>query len=363
MTLETIQELAAGDTISTDVRGASRTAYNLEPTTWLKEINDAAQKQHFFKQFVYETVVGKGNKDVIVPKRNMYLSTKRTGVTAGQDWQVDAGESDAVVFTKIDNLAGVQIVPTPKNAGVAVSNWALQVNAIDLIKAAKDELTYHIGERVDKDIAYTFANATAASNSVRGAQTVYGGDARAESELAAGDIFKVEHIADAKTKLQSATMKYWTPSSPAAEAVSAVEKNAWPNEPSDPFVLFISAQQENALLKDSQFTNAAEYGNNEVVMNGEIGKYLGIKVVVTENTPAFTAGGTAYDGGGVAGASGHRCIMAKPKRAVAIAFGIKPNITVEDYRSQLEKRVILEMAYGTAVIHPDAIVFIDVTDA
>jgi N4-gp56 family major capsid protein len=353
MTMETIQELAAGDTVTTDVRGSSRTAYALEPTQWLKEINDAAQKKHYFKQFVYETTIAKGNKDVIIPKRTYYKGN--TG------WEASAGEGVAVNFTKLDNLNGVRVEATPKNGGVSVSNFALQINAVDLIKAAKDELTYRVGDEVDIAVANAFATATAATSTVAGAQTIYGGDARAESELSAGDIFDVDMVADAKTKLQTVVCKYWTPLSPASEGVSSAKKNPWTNESGDPFVLFISAQQENVLLKDSQFTNAAEYGSDKVIMNGEIGSYLGIKIVVTENTPAFTAGALGPDGS-TAGANGHRCILAKPKRAVALAWGIKPNITVDDYRSELEKRVILEMAYGTAVIHNDAIVFIDVAD-
>lgn len=361
MVMETIQELSSGDTVTTDTRGSSRTAYALEPTMWLKEINDAAQKKLYFKQFIYETTVPKGNKDAIIPYANMYLQTNRSGLTTGTDWSIDASEGTDVVFTKLNNLDGKQITPLPKNAGVSISNYAIQINAIDLIKRAKEELIYHVGDRCDQDVAYAFATATAATNSARGAQTVYGGDARAESELAAGDIFTTDLIADAKTKLQSSTCKFWVPTSPAAEAVSSVKKNPWANEPSDPFVLFISSQQENALLKDSQFTNAAEYGNNEIVMNGEIGKYLGIKVVVTENTPAFAASETGFDGS-TAAVAGHRCILAKPKKAVAIAWGIKPQIYVEDYKSQLEKRVILEMAYAAGVVHSDAIVFIDVAD-
>jgi N4-gp56 family major capsid protein len=353
MTMETIQELAAGDTVSTDVRGSSRTAYALEPTVWLKEINDAAQKKHYFKQFVYETTVAKGNKDVIIPKRLYYLRPT--------DWQATAGQGVAVNYTKLDNLDGVRIEPVPANGGVAIPNYALQINAIDLIKAAKDELTYRVGDEVDIAVATAFKTATPSTSTASGAQTIYGGKARADSELTTGDIFDVDMIADAKTKLQSTTCKYWTPLTPADEAVSSAKKNPWANETGDPFVLFISSQQENVLLKDSQFTNAAEYGNNEVIMNGEIGKYLGIKVVVTENTPSFSAGAEGPDGS-TATVAGHRCILAKPKKAVALAWGIKPNITVEDFRSELEKRVILEMAYGTGVIHSDAIVFIDVAD-
>ena len=362
MSLQTVRELTAGDTTTTDVRGTSRTAYALEPTNWLKEINDAAKKAHFFKQFAYTTKVSKGNKDVIIPYRQSFLETVRYGLTTG-DWSTDASEGADVSFTKLNNLDGVQVVPTPKNAGVTISNWAIQVNAIDLLKAAKEELIYHAGDKVDQDISYAVATATAATSTARGAQTIYGGDARAESELATGDKITTDIVADAKTKLVSSTCKYWNPASPAAEAVSSQLKNPWKNTPNDPFVLFIAPEQENVFLKDSQFISAAEYGNNEVVMEGEIGKYLGIKIVVTDNVQKLTVSGTALDGGGAIGATGHRCIMCKPKAAYAYAEAIAPNIKVEDFPRQLSKDIILEMAYGVSVIHDDAIVFIDVTDA
>ena len=359
--MKSIQELTSGDTTTTTVAGTGRTAYALEPTLWLKEINDAAQKRWYFKQFAYETTVPRGTKDAIIPYRTMYLKTVRTGGSGG-DWSMDAAEGAAVTYTKLTNLDGKQITPVAKNVGVCISNFALQTNAVDLIRAAKEELTYHAGDRLDQDIAYAIASATAASNSVRGAQTIYGGDARAESELAAGDTITTDMIADAKTKLMSTTMKYWVPSSPAAEAVSALAKNPWQNVSGDPFVLFIAPEQENSFLKDAQFTNAAEYGGNEVVMNGEIGKYLGIKVVVTDNTPLFTTS-DAYDGGSNAGVRGHRCVLCKPKAAFAVAWAIKPDLKVFDYESELEKRLVLEMAFAVGVVHPDAIVFIDVADA
>lgn len=362
MSLQTVRELTAGDTTTTDVRGTSRTAYALEPTNWLKEINDAAKKVHYFKQFAYTTKVQKGNKDVIIPYRTSYLQTVRSGLTTG-DWSTDASEGADVTFTKLNNLDGVQITPAPKNAGVTISNWAIQTNAIDLLKAAKDDLIYHAGDKVDLDIARAVSTATAATSTARGAQTIYGGDARAESELATGDKITVDMVADAKTKLTSSICKYWTPASPAAEAVSSAVKNPWKNTPDAPFVLFIAPEQENVFLKDDQFTNASAYGSNKVIMEGEIGEYLNIKVVVTDNVEKIVASGTALDGGSAPGASGHRCILCKPKAAYAYADAITPRVIVEDYARQLSKDIILEMAYGVGTIHTDAIVFIDVTDA
>lgn len=351
--MKSIFELAAGDTTTTDVRGSSRTAYALEPTIWVKQIVDAAKKRHIAAQFAYQAMVTPGNKDIIVPFRGDYLSS----------YEASAGEGVAVNFTKLDNLNGVNVAPVDMNAGIAISNKALRTNALDLIRAAKEELIYHAGDLVDINVITKIGDATAATSTVKGAQTIYGGDARADSELAAGDVFTVDMIADAKTKLQSTTCKYWTPGTPAAEAVSSATKSPWMATPQEPFVLLIAAEQENILLKDSQFVNAAEYGSDEIIMNGEIGKYLNVKVVVTPNTESFAAGATAPDSGAVTGAAGHRCLCFKAGRAVALAWGLKPVLRVFEYPSQLETRLILEMSYASAIIHSDAVVNIDVADA
>ena len=98
-------------------------------------------------------------------------------------------------------------------------------------------------------------------------------------------------------------------------------KNPWQNTPDDPYVLFIGVAQEEALRKDSQFVNAAEYGSDTVVQNGEIGQYLGIRVVVTTNVETFNASATGPDDSAVpGGVTMTRCILMKPKKALALVW-------------------------------------------
>lgn len=62
--------------------------------------------------------------------------------------------------------------------------------------------------------------------------------------------------------------------------------------------LIIHPKQENSLLKNSNFIDASVYGGREVVMNGEIGKYLGIRVLVTTQIPrsgSTSTTSTQYD--------------------------------------------------------------------
>lgn len=341
-----------GDTTTSDVRGTSGTTYMLQPTKWLTQINEAAKKRLYFTQFVYQTTLQNGQFDTVIPYRSAYLSTM-TDVTA---------EGNAVTYTDLNNIDGIRLQPSPHSYGIAISNHALRTNPVDLVSAAREQLTYYAGDVVDQAVATAMRDATAATNTARGVSIVYGGSGNyKEASLAAGDIFTPEMVADAKRKLMSSKQTYSNYSS--AFAISSAAKNPWMPDPADPFVLFIAPEQENALLKDPQFTNAAEYGSNKVIANGEIGEYLGVKIVVTDNTPSYASGDSCTDGGsGTWAVNGHRCIMAKPKAAAAIAWGHQPDLHVFDYPSELETRLVLEMAYATDTIHDDAIVWLPVAD-
>lgn len=270
-----------------------------------------------------------------------------------------------VTWTRLDNLDGVTLTPVIQLAGIALTNHALRTNALDLINVAKEELVYALSDKIDQDIVTALAVSTnQASSSANGSQTVYGGDARADSELAAGDTLTTDMIAEAKRKLQSTAVRYWAPSSPAAEGISSATKNPWQNTPDEPFVLLIAPEQEEVLLTDSQFVNAAEYGSNEVVLNGEIGKYLGIKVVVVPNVTAAAASAACPDyGSGTTAVAMHRCMMVKSRKCGAIAYGMEPKLTIFDFPSRAEQRIILEHAYQAKVLYKDAIVYLDVADA
>ena len=351
--MKTIAELASGDTTSTTVRGSSITQYALQPTVWLKKIIEAAKKKHYFAQFAYQTELQPGQASVVIPKRSKMLGSG--------DYASSASEGAAVTYTKLNNLDGVQITPSDYNYGIAISYKAIRTNNIDLLRAAREELTYYAGELVDIAVRDALVGATAATSSTAGAQTVYGGDAKADSQLAAGDILTTSMIAEAKRKLESPDCKYWTLGS--SEGTSSATKNPWLSTPEEPFVLFIAPEQQEALLNDTQFVNASEYGSDKVIHSGEIGElYLGVKVIVSPNVKSYSTSDSSPDGesGGNPGVDMHRCVMIKAGKAVALAWGQKPKLHAFDYPSELEKRIILELSYGTSVLHDDAIVWLDV---
>lgn len=351
---ENIQELAA--TASTNVQGSSITSgYLNQPIEWLKEVMDAAKLRHYFLQVCYQTTVPEGNKDVVIPYRQAFMAT--TGTFADQ-----TAQNTEVTTTVLSNLDGLQLTPTQHAYAVYISDYALRTNAFDLINVAKEELVYYAGDVVDQGVAAGIRDAGTATSSVRGAQELFGGDASSTATIESGDILTTDLIADAKTRLMSKTCKYWSGGS---QASSSAAKNPWISEPGEPFVLFLSPEQENALLKDSQFVNAAEYGGNEIVLNGEIGRYLGVKVVVTDNTPASGDGGqcTGSDWGGGTDVDGHMCLIIKSRKCAAFAWGRQPDLQAFPFPSNLQTRIVLAMDYATDSFYDDAIVKIFVSDA
>lgn len=347
------------ETAVTNVKGSAQlTDYTLQPVLWLKNLMDAAQKRHFFAQFAETALVPEGSTSVVFPYRTQYIPSG--------SWSSTASENADVNWTVFNVVDGVEVTPSDQNAGIAFSDRSLRTNALNLVKEARKDMTYRAGDLVDAAVrdAIVASSAQAATGaSGRGSYTVYGGDARADSELATGDTLTPDMIVDAKIKLNSTTMKYWTPGSPAAETINtSVTANPWMSTPDMPFVFVMAPEQEKALLKDSQFMNYSEYGDRSAILNGEIGRYAGVTLVSSANTKSFVSAGTAADGGGAAGANGHRCVMLKSKTSAGLAWGLRPTLKVFDWPTASQKRMVLNLAYGATVIHKDAICNVDVSD-
>ena len=200
---ETIKELATGRTKYTDAYGSSDTTYLLEPRIWLKQIMDAAKNRMYFTQFVYTTELKKGQKDVVIPRRSTYLG--RSNITYATSTPNDGTK---ITATKIDNLDGVAITPTMQASRVSIGNYAIQTNAVDLIKAAQEELVYSIGDQVDYAVAQKLGDATAATSSATGMQTLFGGDATSDATLASGDVMTTDLVAEARIRLMDQNKEY-----------------------------------------------------------------------------------------------------------------------------------------------------------
>jgi N4-gp56 family major capsid protein len=310
---QTMQEFATGDT-TTSSTGIS----DVQGKYWIQEILTAAKKKMFFEQFAYVTEVRAGNKDVAVPVATSHLT-----------FTANTAEGAARTMTQVDNLSAVVFTPATAKFGAAISKDVVRTSQVDVVRFAREEMVYDAALTIDTAFATAINAATPAA-------TLYGGAAVSTATLAAGDVLTTDLIAKGNRYLKA---------------------NGWFPEPDKPFVLFIAAANEQALFMDSQFVNASEYGSNEVVMNGEIGRYLGIKVISTEQVTA------AANWGAGANLAGHNCFLVKAKVAYGIAYGERPTLDFEYEKDQAEFRVYLDMCYQCKALQSGAIVHIKVLDA
>jgi len=345
----TIQELTSGDTTTSETRGSSATTYALEPAQWLSEIMSNVRNRWFFTNAIDQYDLVEGQKDLVVPIRKKYLTTS--------DFANSYSAGAAITATKLNNLDGIRLTPAPDAQLISIENYAIKTNAVNLIKAAKEELTNYASEVVETAVATALKAATMTTSTVSGAQSLYGGDAYTDATLAAGDILTPEMISQARTYLMSTKAYYWNSST---KTLCSSSKNAWVSEPSDPFVLFVCPEVAHKLRIDPQFIDASNYGSNEVVLTGEIGKFVGVKVIESIYVPTVAAGGTAFDGGSVTTVAVARCLMIKPKKAAAIAWGMKPSLTINPFPREASTDLVLELTYQAKVIYDDAVVFMDV---
>lgn len=311
---QTMQEFATGNT-TTSSTGIS----TVQGKHWIQEILNSAKSKMFFEQFAYVTEVIPGNKDVEVPIAYTNL-----------DFTATSAEATQRTMTQIDNMNTVTFTPVTAKFGARVSKDVVRTSQVDIVKWGREQMVYDAALTIDQ------AFATAIEAAVSPAANLYGGDATSTATLEAGDVITTDLVAN---------------------AIKFLKGNYWYPEPDKPFVLFIAAANENAFLKDSQFVNACEYGSNEVVMNGEIGRYLGVKIISTEQTP------THADWGAGSNLAGHTCSMVKSRISYGIAYGERPFLDFDYKKNEAAYDIYLDMSYQCKTLQEGAIVLIYVVDA
>jgi N4-gp56 family major capsid protein len=284
---------------------------------WLKFILETARQKMYFQQFAYVTNVAKGNKDQAVP-----IAYTNLAFTSSNN------EAANRTMTEITNLNTVVFTPVTVKLGATIAKEVVETSQVDVVVFAREQMAYDAALKID----VAFATAIAAAGAP--AAVLYGGDATSTASLTAGDVITTDLVAVAQRYIKA---------------------NGWVSEPGRPFVLFVPAVGEEAFLKDSQFVNASEYGSNEIVANGEIGRYLGIRVIVTEQCPAATTWG----GGALAG---HTCFLLKAKVAYGIAYREQPTLDFEYLKDQAAYNIYLDMAFQCKVLQQNALVLIKVSD-
>jgi len=249
-------------------------------------------------------------------------------------------EADVRTNTEITNVSDVDATISAsdwKRGKISVTKQILETSMVDWIKQAKYSIMNYLEQDVDTAIATELQDTSISDR-------VFGGSGNTEpANLATGDVFHVDLIAEAMWKLEDnkKIARY----------------------------LYIAPAQLYRLRLSSQFMNAAEHGSREMIQRGYIANFMSVDIIVTENTPAHTSAATDVNQSSSAwGATGHCCIMigvSKDMRNIAIGLGWKerPHITYVYNHDRSVHRLYCDMCYVVKLLMASAVCLIKVTDA
>jgi hypothetical protein len=265
----------ANETTSSDLEGSTIADAKVnEPIAYGTEIIEAARINFFWLDSVNRRVLPMNSKDHVEYYEKVFEES------AGITYDPRSDATAEIVKTVLSFTDGVTITPTPQTNLFSVPNYDLRKNKFNVLEMAKEKLTRGLSDKIDLKIMNDISSIAAPTLTEAGALTLYGGDATTDATLTAGDIMTPSLITDGKRYLQETNVFY---RNTGVITRTTVRKNAWRSSQDDPFVLYVGVAQEAALAKDSQFTHADIYGDREVILNGEIGRYHGVKIVVTPN--------------------------------------------------------------------------------
>lgn len=115
--------------------------------------------------------------------------------------------------------------------------------------------------------------------------------------------------------------------------------------------LVITPYTENSLIKDADFVDASKYGGREVVMTGEVGKYLGVRVFSTVFINTYAEG--ASDAVPVYGN------LLLGERPFVVGWKRKPRMQAKE-DSILDRAITfsIDAHWGQSVLNEESIVLI-----
>ncbi|DAZ85582.1 TPA_asm: major capsid protein [Altiarchaeum virus] len=244
---------------------------------WKENIIAMATRNRVYEQFCHVDTSLVGTKDSIA---HIPVQTARyTWLTTAPS---NAGTALGVrKWTKMDAVSVVNVEVDATNwyyPGVAIAEYDQESSPINFAKYGRDQMLAAFRDIPEQSIV------TAAVTGA-GVSALYGGSATSVNNLTVGSILTPDLIINAKSLLRK---KGYIPDG----IVCAVD-------------------QTGALEKDSQFTNASEYGSDEIVRQGfgEIGRYVGLRVFTSDNAPVYASGATDPAENLTWGCAGARAIM------------------------------------------------------
>lgn len=223
----------------------------LIPEVWASEIERDAQANRVMRnldQVIKNTDLLDSPGDIVhIPK--LHDLTPAAALTETVAVVPQAMSDDVVDFT-----------PTEWGTGVELTRKMLRRAYVPVMEDAVEVLGIALAQGEDVEIiTQAIAGVSIEVFPVSTYTTV--------DDILVGDVMTPDIMVDARTQLRL-------------------------NDAPGPYAWVIHPAQEGALLKDDQFVDASKYGNNQIVLNGEIGTYLGMRIFVSTNIPSAVNVGT-----------------------------------------------------------------------
>ncbi len=246
----TTQELTDTTTTSSDIA-------SIQAERWLDQVVMDAEPRRRLAELSaeYTQLVNSGDDTMHIPRTThpMRMSDQQKSEAAERNYEeLSTLGAEKVEITDSDWYEG----------GMKISKQTIMTTPVNVMATARDALANQIAQ--DLDIALR-DEATSAVDDIETSESDVSDESEYHLVTEAGE----SHNLTSFTKLSPDAI---------AEAAARIESNNW-----EPFALVINSDMKKNLRTDSQFTNAAEYGSDEVILSGEVGQYLGIRIVVSNN--------------------------------------------------------------------------------
>jgi N4-gp56 family major capsid protein len=278
------------------------------PEVWSEEIERASQPNRVMRGVVVvNTELLDGPGDIVHIPRLTNLSadpvadelTEGTGITA-ETWTPENA---------------LDLEPTEFGKAVTISRKAQRRAYIPVM----EEITTALGEAlatIEDSLIIKRAIDTASQAYIVGGHATVNG-------ITADDVMEANVIADVRAVLKA-------------------------NNTPGPYYLVIHPDQERSLLDDEKFYDASRYGDREPILNGEIGRAYGVRILVSTQIPSAVNTGTI---------TYYKALMFG-NRALALALKAKPDY-VEDYRPKdRETDIVSVMEIEAGVLNDERIVIV-----
>lgn len=316
----------------TDFAGPTTQITETIPELWMTELVKFGEGLRVLDQFaiINKDLVGKKGDSVWIPINTAHLTISTSH-----------SEGEVRTLTEMTNIDTVKASIATGNfyrGAIRIGKDLASLSAVDLVAQAKYSIAQDLADDVDLALM-TVIQGTGVT------KWVYGGASsnNEASDLAAGDVLTTDLIVDAMVKIE--------------------------DDDFVPKTLIIGTAQHGILRKDSQFVNASEYGGREVILKGEVGEYLALKIITVTNANfafngvADTADTTTYPSVGC-----HSCVMiGESKQGNPVGYALvwkeNPAIDYEYLKDEAAHQIYYDQAFVGTLVQPKAISHIKVTDA